>query len=310
MSFFRRPAVSDEARRLPGSKTDSARWDPGAGEMSDAAMDERMWHAAHQRSWDEAGRFIVRERLALAQLKVAEVGCGTGTMALTFALLGASVTLVDRNDKVIRHAQQLYERRACRAAYMCADCCAQPPASLAGSFDLVMSFGLAEHFTGAYRDACMRYHYSLARNGGLVLMHVPNRLSPAYRIVRGVREVTGRWGIDVEEGYTPAELASLAASVGFRSARVIGYMSPGRDCIDHLRGLRAAAVDALPHGLAQALRRAKKAATLPGGGAHTAEQVTAYCRERLAAFEGAAAEPPPVRPADAWCSNIVLCAIK
>ena len=38
-------------------------------------------------------------------LKVAEVGCGTGTFSLTLALLGASVTLIDFNAKVLENAK-------------------------------------------------------------------------------------------------------------------------------------------------------------------------------------------------------------
>ena len=85
------------------------------------------------------------------RLRVAEVGCGTGTAALIFGLLDASVTLLDSNQKMLERTKKIYGAFGRAASFVRADCLEPAPEGLAGTFDVVLSGGLAEHSTGDYR---------------------------------------------------------------------------------------------------------------------------------------------------------------
>lgn len=215
-------------------KTARSLWDPVEGPLSTEKMNERIWYAVHQRVWQEAMSIVKEKKIRFEDLNIAEVGCGTGTMALTFALLGSKVTLIDFNEKTLANAKAVYGRYGCSATFICADCLELLPDGLKGVFDIAMSFGLAEHFTGPNRGKCISYHYALIREGGFAIIHVPNKSSVLYRIGRFAREATGRWSIDVESAFTPAELKRMACASGFSDAYIIGYVGFGTDVWDYL----------------------------------------------------------------------------
>jgi cyclopropane fatty-acyl-phospholipid synthase-like methyltransferase len=94
-------------------------------------------------------------------LKIAEVGCGTGTFALTFALLGASVTLIDSNEEALKNAEKIYKMYGCTTQCVKANVLDSPPDNLRKSFDVAISGGLAEHFIGKNLASCISFHRRL-----------------------------------------------------------------------------------------------------------------------------------------------------
>jgi hypothetical protein len=121
-------------------------WDPAA--MTKDLMDERIRVTLLRRNWRRLIALIKRTGVPFDQLKVAEVGCGSGTCSLMIALLGASVTLIDCNENVLRETRKWFDAYGAAGDFVQADCLEQPPAALMGKYHLVISGGLAEHFAG------------------------------------------------------------------------------------------------------------------------------------------------------------------
>lgn len=241
----------------PGNKTRENIWDPEEAELSPQDMARRIESTLSFNSWKRGMAAAARLGVPPDKLRVAEVGCGTGTAALIFGLLGASVTLLDSNQKVLERTKKIYGAFGCAASFIRADCLEPAPEGLAGTFDVVLSGGLAEHFTGDYRKKCFEYHRALLRPGGMAMIGVPNRLSPFYQLVRRFRMVTGTWGPDIEVAFSNPELKALAGSAGFSKCHVAGTSSLSRDLFVYSRGLVSAIVDLLPGSFKEPLRKWK-----------------------------------------------------
>lgn len=131
-------------------------WDPQNSDITKTKMDERIKNFTSYLGWQHTVRPITKMGIPFNKLKIAEVGCGTGTFSLTFGLLGASVTLIDFNQKVLERAKKIYSFYDCKTEVIKANCLDIPPREIAGTFDLVVSAGLAEHFIGKDRVKCIQ----------------------------------------------------------------------------------------------------------------------------------------------------------
>lgn len=238
-------------------KTHSHIWDP-SGAISPGHAASRVDQMLARRGWRRVMKLILERKGAVSGLEVGELGCGTGTSSLVLALAGASVTLIDANDKVLEAARTLFASFGVPARFVRADLSAPVPDELRSAFDLVTSGGVAEHFTGDYRIACIRYHRELLRDGGIAVIGVPNRLSPFYRGVRAFRELTGTWELDIEAPFTNPELMSLAKQAGFKEGVVVGSESLARDAAVYGRGMVSAVVELLPAAIRDGARAWKR----------------------------------------------------
>jgi 2-polyprenyl-3-methyl-5-hydroxy-6-metoxy-1,4-benzoquinol methylase len=172
--------------------------------------------------WQRTIQYLHQSGIAFSSVKVAEVGCGSGTFALTLKLLGAEVTLIDYDEAALNTARQAFALYKCDADFIRGDVTQEVPATLSGRFNLATSSGLAEHFEGKERLKCVLYHRDLLEPNGFVRIGVPNRISPWYRLVTGFRKMTGTWNIHLEKPFSPKELAEIARISGFQKYEVIG----------------------------------------------------------------------------------------
>jgi len=217
-------------------------------------VDQRIKNCVSYRGWKHTMKLINWLNKPYGNLKVAEVGCGTGTFSLTLALLGASVTLIDFNDKVLENAKVIYGLYGCEANLVKADCLMPPPDKIRAAFDIVISGGLAEHFLGEDRERCIVFHKQLVLKDGFVYVGVPNRFSPFYWMIRLFRQLTKTWTISLEVPFSSAELKTYAKKVGFDDYYVLGNASLYRDCKVYMLGLISAIVGCLPDSLGNRLR--------------------------------------------------------
>jgi SAM-dependent methyltransferase len=236
-------------------------WDPKYTDFTREVIDRRIQTLLSYTSWQETIHILNKKERKFDALKVAEVGCGTGTFSLALCLLGASVTLLDFNEKVLENAEKIYELYNCKAQYIRADCLKEPPPDIEGVFDLVISGGLAEHFAGGDREACIGYHRELLAEGGFTCIGVPNKFSPFYQEVRLFRRLTGTWNISQEIPFSSAELEGLAKRAGFDSFYILGNSSLAKDFIVYSRGLVSAAIDILPKNIKYNFRKRKSKIT-------------------------------------------------
>lgn len=225
----------------------AAMWDEWKDyEVSNGLISQRIRGACASLGWRYAIQTILDRHLPFHELKVIELGCGTGTFSLCFRLLGAETTLIDANEHALRVAEAFFKSCGVTGRYLQADLLEELPSYLLGRFDLVTSGGLIEHFTGDDRELSVRRHASLLSPRGFCMIAVPNRFSPFYRAIRTYRELTGTWGMDVEVPYSYGELRSLAGRTGFSRAHILGKYSLPSDLSDYSKGFVSATLDLLP----------------------------------------------------------------
>ncbi|UCC72512.1 MAG: class I SAM-dependent methyltransferase [Gemmatimonadota bacterium] len=171
--------------------------------------------------WRRIERIIREELASFEGLKVIEIGAGAGTNAALMAKRSATVTLVDYSSKALERARHFFAHNRLEANLLREDVLALPD-HLLGGFDVAMSFGLTEHFSGDDRLAVNRAHFDLVRPGGLVFISVPNKWNPPYRIYKLVAQALGRWKVGEEYPYSRRELARLCEQLGVRQYRFFG----------------------------------------------------------------------------------------
>lgn len=236
-------------------------WDPEGYTHTVQTVGQRIKTCISYRGWQHVMSLIDKMDCAIDELKVAEVGCGTGTMSLTLALLGADVVLFDFNDKVLENTRRIYELYDCKAQFIKASCLEAPPEELTESFDIVISGGLAEHFRGSDRETCIAYHKLLLKKEGIAYIGVPNRFSPFYHWVRSLRKLTGTWKISVEIPFSDRELKRTAGKIGFSDSYVIGSAPLRKDFITYSLGVAAALKEVLPKSIREFIDEMKNASS-------------------------------------------------
>ncbi len=268
------------------AQTKETVWDP-SGKISVAEMNSRIKYAAFNLGWQEAVRIILKKGIPVSKLNVAEVGCGSGTMALTFALMGASVSLIDFNQKALDGARDLYQGYGAEAEYINEDCIKNPSEKIRGNYDLVISSGLLEHFTGKYRKACLNYHKELLNKDGFVFIGAPNSYSPWYRFIKFLRVMTGTWKIDLEVSFSAKELKMLAEEVGLKDNYVIAYSGWFEDFKYHVGGFFSALGDMLPKIIRMPLREWKRSLSEQSNiqVVNTADEMREFCGDMAAAVK-------------------------
>jgi len=163
------------------------------------------WRRLQQIVFDKFGKF--------RGLKVIEIGAGQGTNAALMSKHGATVTVLDYSEQAIERSKQFFSFNGLSANFIQSDALSLP-SSLLGTFDISMSFGLAEHFKGFDRILINRAHFDLLRQGGIAFISVPNRNNLPYRISKFIAEKTGTWAFGEEIPYSRAELRSLCKHIG------------------------------------------------------------------------------------------------
>jgi 2-polyprenyl-3-methyl-5-hydroxy-6-metoxy-1,4-benzoquinol methylase len=170
-----------------------------------------------------------------------EIGSGLGKMGLFSGMLGAKVTLLDSSSDVLEVAQQLYAAVGVPVDVRTGNALSLPDA-LHEHFDLSISLGLNEHFSGPARQSIFDAHFSVLRPGGKTLIAVPNRHCFSYRLAMLMWKLTGRWPEDLYEyGFSYRELRGRMHDAGFEDVQVFSGSYPAEDFRHFVLGnLRAA----------------------------------------------------------------------
>ena len=164
-------------------------WDNEAATFDDAAD-----HGLHDESVRAAWRELLLARLPATPARVADLGCGTGTLSLLLADEGYAVDGVDFSPEMVRRAQAKAGSRA-DVRFVVADAAAPPLQP--STYDVV----LCRHVLWAMPDpeAALRTWADVLAPGGRLVL------------------VEGRWFNDA--GLSSADSVALLAAVG-RAAEV------------------------------------------------------------------------------------------
>ncbi|KQZ85341.1 SAM-dependent methyltransferase [Microbacterium sp. Root166] len=169
--------------------TDDGRsmWDAEAADFDEAA-DHGLKDPHVRKAWADLLLPLIDGR----GRRVADLGCGTGTLSLLLAEEGGHlVSGVDFSSEMIRRARQKTREASLKPVFTVADA-ADPPLA-AGSFDVV----LARHVLWAMPDpaaALDRWIELLAPNGALILVEgrwqtgVGLKADECFRLVKDRRE--------------------------------------------------------------------------------------------------------------------------
>lgn len=289
------------------------KWGTHISRPSYSEMLERFNSSMARRGWKHTSSLLYSKTTDFKKLKIAEVGCGTGTNSLMYGLLGAEVALIDYDTRVLENIKKIYEMWGVNAEFYNLSCLDDPPDNLLNKFDNVGSGGLAEHFLGEDRLKCIQFHYKLLKKGGFASIGVPNRFSVFYRTVVGFRRITGTFWIDIEVPFSNSELLSCAQKTGFDRSYVLGNEYLGRDFKVYSLGLASAVIDIMPEKLKSAIRsRTRKNKVLPvscGGITNSPDYIEQVKGQILLNIKTASSDPQSGL-ADIFSAGIILFGFK
>lgn len=167
----------------------------------------------HGIRWQRMEKAVVQVFGGFEGLEVIEIGAGSGTNAALMAKRGARVTILDYSDKALERARNVFEVHGLPARYEKQDVLALP-AEMLGRYDISMSFGLTEHFSGDKRVQVNKAHFDLLKKRGITFIAVPHKYNPPYRIFKFLAERLGQWGVGEEYPYSRKEFRGLCAQIG------------------------------------------------------------------------------------------------
>jgi len=164
--------------------------------------------------------------------RLIELGCGGSTMLPYFhKKFGFEVAGLDYSEQGCALATQICLQNGCKAQIVCADLFSAPP-EMRQAFDVVVSFGLAEHF--ADTAGCIRAFSSYLRNGGMMITTVPNMAGLVGKLQKFAdRHVFDTHVVLDAEGLCAAHAdpSLTVLECGYLSFLNFGVVNPGRASI-------------------------------------------------------------------------------
>jgi 2-polyprenyl-6-hydroxyphenyl methylase / 3-demethylubiquinone-9 3-methyltransferase len=205
---------------------------PGAEADS---VEVAKFDALAHRFWDERGEFrplhlmnpvrtrFVRERVALAEARVLDVGCGGGLLCEALARAGARVTGIDLAASMIEVARLHATEQQLAVDYrvLASDALAQAEP---GSFDVITCMEMLEHVPDP--DAVVQSFARLAKSGAHLFVSTINRNLKSFALAivgaEYVLRLLPRGTHEYERLIRPAELARWARAAGFELRELAG----------------------------------------------------------------------------------------
>ncbi len=171
--------------------------------------------------WDRIENIVTETLGAFEGLKVLEIGGGIGTNGALMSKLGANVSILDYSENALTRSEKLFNELGLKVNLI-QDDALHLSSKYHDQFDVTMSFGLAEHFTGQNRKKIINAHMKPLKKGGLTFISVPNQHNPPYRIYKFLAEKAGMWSVGEEYPYSRRELKHICEQQGIESYDFIG----------------------------------------------------------------------------------------
>lgn len=212
------PVTQDSESGKTGEKIWSHVWDREYDAAQNRSDIERERNTVR---WRKICQRVLQKYGAFSGLKVVEVGAGRGIYSLLMSLEGARAALLDNNQKAFEKARELF-------AFWGKDFDALETDAFSLSaehfskYDIVMSYGLAEHFRYPERLEIFKAHLRLLKPGGFLIVSVPNAAFVPYRIGKFLLERTGKWLLGLEIPFSRSELKQIGQKIGLKNFRVEG----------------------------------------------------------------------------------------
>ena len=175
---------------------------------------------------------VCKRHFGESPFRTLEIGCGLGvnTLLLSLEFPKASCTLIDFSESALKQARKLHKSFGRQPQTVLANVFEYSPKE---KFDLVMSFGVAEHFIGKMRKEIIQRHFALARPGAAVFLSVPNQSCLLYRLdmfllnhLRRFKKLYRKCSqskaddFDIEVAFSKKELKELARDLAVSNLQV------------------------------------------------------------------------------------------
>lgn len=152
-------------------------------------------------------------------MHLVEVGCARSQALPVLAKrLGLSVAGIDYSPNGCEQTRVMMKREGVSGEVHCSDIFAVPD-SLKGKFDVVISFGLIEHFSNT--NEIVSALAGLLKPGGVILTNIPN-----MRGTTGfVQKILNRGIYDIHVPLTPSQVRSAHEAAGLREIEAEYFLS-------------------------------------------------------------------------------------
>ena len=180
---------------------------------SDAKDDMLLAREQSGLRWKQIVKHAVAAFGSIRGLRTIEMGSGRGDLSVLLARSGADVTLLDQSAKALDEARRRFDRVGLDAGRQSGDILGKLD-RWSGRFDVSLSSGVIEHFTGSDRLRVVRAHLDVLKPGGLAIISVPHSRCPPYRLWKAYLQIRRWWPYGVEIPYSRREIASLARKSG------------------------------------------------------------------------------------------------
>jgi len=176
-----------------------------------------------------------------AHAKCLEIGCGEGKTSALIGLAGVSPVLFDSSQPALNEAEKAFQSIGLSAETIVGDAL-NLPSDIKEHFNLSVSLGLNEHFSGELRQNIFEAHADVLKENGWTVIGVPCRYCLSYRVAMFVWKLTGRWPKGLYEyGFNQSELMCRMEKAGFENIKILSGTMPANDFKRFILGnLRAA----------------------------------------------------------------------
>ena len=172
--------------------------------------DRSLLNAVNRRFHALFARLFERSAVTNARLRLLEIGCANSGWLPYFAKqFGFQVCGLDYSPIGAEMSRQMLQANGVAGEIVCSDLFTPPPAML-GQFDVVVSFGVAEHFedTRAYLAAAAAY----LKPGGMLITSIPNMVGWNGTL----QKLLNRQVYDIHELIDPARLTQAHVDAGLQ----------------------------------------------------------------------------------------------
>lgn len=193
-------------------------WSSGDSEIGFWCWIDRDLNSIRTRKIED---YIKRHYGKIKGLDIIEIGSGMGEYSFIFAKKGAKATLLDRNQKALDKAKIIFEKEKIKANFILRDAF-NLDKELNDRFDIAMSFGTVEHFKYPERFDIIKAHYDLLKNGGILIIGVPNLLFFPHEIMKFILSRRKKWFLGYEGSFSRRELGKIAVDLNLKNWKIIG----------------------------------------------------------------------------------------